>query len=78
MEKLLKEWRQDAMHKHQYESAIYIGDKLLALTGICSNVPPASTVLIYPFRRRERRLLPSSSTLLHRQLYSGPKLSDKA
>ncbi len=32
MEKLLKDWRQDAMHKHQYESAIYIGDKLLALT----------------------------------------------
>jgi len=34
MEKILKDWRQDAMHKHQYESAIYIGDKLLALTGI--------------------------------------------
>ncbi|MCJ1245620.1 anaphase promoting complex subunit cdc16 [Trapelia coarctata] len=32
MEKLLKEWRQDAINKHQYESAIYIGDKLLALT----------------------------------------------
>lgn len=34
MEKLLKDWRQDAMHKHQYESAIYIGDKLLALTSM--------------------------------------------
>lgn len=32
MEKLLKEWRQDALHKHQYESAIYMGDKVLALT----------------------------------------------
>lgn len=32
MEKLLKDWRLDAMNKHQYESAIYIGDKLLALT----------------------------------------------
>lgn len=32
MEKLLKKWRQDAMNKHQYESAVYIGDKLLALT----------------------------------------------
>ncbi|KAL9103085.1 MAG: hypothetical protein Q9163_001852, partial [Psora crenata] len=32
MQKFLKEWRQDAMHKHQYESAIYIGDKLLAIT----------------------------------------------
>jgi len=32
MEKILKEWRQDAVNKHQYESAIYIGDKLLAIT----------------------------------------------
>ena len=32
MQQLLKDWRQDAMHKHQYESAIYIGDKLLAIT----------------------------------------------
>lgn len=34
MQQLLKEWRQDAMHKHQYESAIYIGDKLLAITSM--------------------------------------------
>lgn len=34
MEKLLKDWGQDAMHKHQYESTIYIGDKLLALTSM--------------------------------------------
>jgi anaphase-promoting complex subunit 6 len=32
MEKLLKDWRQDAINKHQYDSAIFIGDKLLALT----------------------------------------------
>ena len=32
MQQLLKDWRQDAMLKHQYESAIYIGDKLLAIT----------------------------------------------
>ncbi|MCJ1453524.1 anaphase promoting complex subunit cdc16 [Mycoblastus sanguinarius] len=32
MQQLLKSWRQDAMHKHQYESAIYVGDKLLAIT----------------------------------------------
>lgn len=32
MQQLLKEWRQDAMQKHQYESAIFIGDKLLAIT----------------------------------------------
>ena len=28
------EWRQDAINKHQYESAIYIGDKLLAITSM--------------------------------------------
>ncbi|KAI9890646.1 MAG: anaphase promoting complex subunit cdc16 [Vezdaea aestivalis] len=32
MEAFLRTWRQDAMNKHQYESAIFIGDKLLALT----------------------------------------------
>lgn len=32
MQQLLKDWRGDAVHKHQYESAIYIGDKLLAIT----------------------------------------------
>ncbi|KAI4723128.1 TPR-like protein [Aureobasidium sp. EXF-10727] len=32
MEKFLRDWRQDALNKHQYESAIFVGDKLLALT----------------------------------------------
>ncbi|KZF20184.1 cell division cycle protein-like protein [Xylona heveae TC161] len=32
MERFLREWRQDALNKHQYESAVFIGDKLLALT----------------------------------------------
>ena len=32
MEKFLRDWRQDALNKHQYESAVFIGDKLLALT----------------------------------------------
>ncbi|KAI6782427.1 uncharacterized protein J7T54_001284 [Emericellopsis cladophorae] len=32
METYLREWRQDALNKSQYESAIFIGDKLLALT----------------------------------------------
>ena len=32
MQNILKDWRQDAMHKHQYESAIFIGDKVLAIT----------------------------------------------
>lgn len=40
MEKLLKDWRQDAMHRHQYETAIYIGDKLLALTSMQAQANP--------------------------------------
>ncbi|RKF77381.1 Anaphase-promoting complex subunit cut9 [Golovinomyces cichoracearum] len=32
MEKFLRDWRQDALNKHQYDSAVFIGDKLLALT----------------------------------------------
>lgn len=32
MEKFLREWRQDAFNKAQYDAAIFIGDKLLALT----------------------------------------------
>lgn len=34
MEKFLRDWRQDALNKHQYDSAIFIGDKLLALTSM--------------------------------------------
>lgn len=29
----LKEWGKDAQARHQYDTAIYIGDKLLAITG---------------------------------------------
>ena len=32
MEKFLQDWRQDALNKAQYDAAIFIGDKLLALT----------------------------------------------
>lgn len=34
MEKFLRNWRQDALNKAQYESAIFIGDKLLAMTSM--------------------------------------------
>ncbi|KAJ4293404.1 anaphase-promoting complex subunit Cut9 [Kalmusia sp. IMI 367209] len=33
MDRYLREWRQDAVNKHQYETAIFVADKLLALTG---------------------------------------------
>ena len=32
MENFLRDWRQTALNKHQYEAAVFIGDKLLALT----------------------------------------------
>ncbi|KAM7197987.1 anaphase-promoting complex subunit cut9 [Rhypophila sp. PSN 637] len=32
MERFLRDWRQDALNKAQYDAAIFIGDKLLAMT----------------------------------------------
>jgi len=32
MEKYLREWRLDAANKNQYDTAIFVADKLLALT----------------------------------------------
>ena len=34
MEKYLREWRQEALNRHQYDTAIFVADKLLALTGL--------------------------------------------
>lgn len=49
MEEFLKNWRQDALNKHQYDAAIFIGDKLLALTGKCqeTNVVRRPEVLTF-------------------------------
>lgn len=32
MEKYLRDWRQEALNRHQYDTAIFVADKLLALT----------------------------------------------
>lgn len=40
MEAFLREWRQDALNKAQHDSAIFIGDKLLALTSTSSPAAP--------------------------------------
>jgi hypothetical protein len=40
MEKFLRDWRQDALNKAQYDSAIFVGDKLLAMTSTAE--PPAA------------------------------------
>lgn len=34
MERYLRSWRQDALNRGQHDSAIYIGDKVLALTSM--------------------------------------------
>jgi anaphase-promoting complex subunit 6 len=40
METFLRGWRQDALDRHQYDSAVYVGDKLLALTSMRSAMFP--------------------------------------
>jgi len=40
MEKFLRSWRQDALNKAQYESAIFVGDKLLAMTSMTACPSP--------------------------------------
>lgn len=43
MENYLREWRQDAVNKHQYDTAIFVADKLLAITGAspaAARLPP--------------------------------------
>jgi anaphase-promoting complex subunit 6 len=32
MEKYLRDWRLEAINRHQYDTAIFVADKLLALT----------------------------------------------
>jgi anaphase-promoting complex subunit 6 len=40
MEKYLREWRQEALNRHQYDSAIFVADKLLALTSMSPSAAP--------------------------------------
>ena len=34
MDQYLRDWREDAARKNQHETAIFVGDKVLALTGV--------------------------------------------
>jgi anaphase-promoting complex subunit 6 len=36
MDKYLRRWRQEALNKGQHDAAIYVGDKVLALTSMLS------------------------------------------
>lgn len=51
MEKFLRDWRQDALNKHQYESAVFVGDKLLALTSESALFAHILIVLRWMFRQ---------------------------
>lgn len=37
MEKYLRAWRQDELNRGQHDAAVYIGDKVLALTSMCQH-----------------------------------------
>jgi len=40
MDKYLREWRQEALNRCQYDTAIFVADKLLALTGMLHSIIP--------------------------------------
>ena len=57
METWMRAWRDEAVQKHQYQSAIYVGDKLLALTSTQQQLHGIlmCTQLIAPLRLQRRR-----------------------
>ena len=77
MEAFLRQWRQDALDRHQYDSAIFIGDKLLAITREYIVHEQTDCQLKY-HREGIGRLLARPSTLLKWKLYSRAKLPRKA
>lgn len=46
MEAYLRRWMQDALAKHQYDSAIYVGDKLLAITSMSPSTASTSNQIL--------------------------------
>ncbi len=69
MEKYLREWRQEALNRHQYDTAIFVADKLLALTGTYNAIcPDNSLVLMIQHRRRTRHILAGPGPLLYWKL----------
>jgi hypothetical protein len=72
MEAYLREWRQSCLNRHQYDSAIWIADKLLALTSQSLNNRCHELPLILTYRQRPGCLLARSSPLLNGKLHSLP------
>lgn len=53
MENYLREWRQEALNRCQYDTAIFVADKLLALTGMLPY--PRPPLLPWPLTTPHRR-----------------------
>ena len=52
MEQYLREWREDAARKSQHEAAIFVGDKVLALTSMDSSFRGGMSVFLTDMRER--------------------------
>lgn len=51
MEAFLRSWRQDALNRGQHDAAIYIGDKVLALTSMNNDLPSEACCRKSPLTR---------------------------
>jgi hypothetical protein len=73
MDKYLRSWRQEALNKGQHDAAIYVGDKVLALTSMVwkLRVLPRLTVP----RRRLGCVLACSGPFLQQQLHTSTRPS---
>lgn len=75
MEEFLKSWRQDALNKHQYDAAIFIGDKLMALTGTPLHSPHALPKLAYRIQVTPKMHSGSPKYILAQAITTEPKVS---
>jgi len=67
METFLRNWRQDALDRHQYDSAIFIGDKLLAITNSDEDAFALAQTHFSASNYTRALALVSRSDLIHRK-----------
>jgi hypothetical protein len=74
MEKFLRGWRQDALNRSQNETAVYVGDKILALTSRAFLLAYFWYQIVLTtdnrHRQRHRRILAGSGPLQQQQLHT--------
>jgi hypothetical protein len=74
MEQYLREWRKNALDKHQYETAIFIADKLLALTSSSPiRVSSSHMLTTWEFRQRSGCLVARVDPFQLGELHPRPK-----